>query len=525
MKRNTWIILGAMGAVLVGGSLYLGLKPKEEIKWRQAKVERGNVVQRISATGTLSPLVQVPVGTQVSGTISALYADYNSLVKKGQVIAQIDPTVLETQLKDAQASVDRANATLDDARTQHQRYKRLAAEKLVSDQDLDTKDVALKTAMAQLATAKAAFDRAKANLGYCTITAPVDGVVVARAVDVGQTVAASFNTPNLFTIAQDLQKMKLEISIDEADIGQVKVGQPAFFTVDSYPDRQFRGTVAQVRLEPITAQNVVTYKVVMEVQNEPITPEATPTPEAAKASKGAVPQAGRATAPQAPAPGQPGQGMGLRDMEPAQREALLKRLGFKPEDMADPTKREAIREKFKQMREKGGMATAPAPRPSSAQASRTPGGINAAGGPIYSGNLALRPGMTANVSIVTARRENALRVPAVALRFNPKAFQKEAPKKDEKAATPGTPQPGGARSGGANARGFAAKREDKVWILENGKPKEVVVKAGISDGQFTELLGEGLPEGTVILTGVEDNKKTAANQGPAPIGGGGMPRR
>lgn len=520
MKRNAWIILGALGAVLVGGSLYLGLRPKEEIKWRQAKVERGNVVQRISATGTLSPLVQVPVGTQVSGTISALYADYNSLVKKGQVIAQIDPTVLETQLKDAQASVDRANATLDDARTQYQRYKRLAAEKLVSDQDLDTKDVALKTAQAQLATAKAAFDRAKANLGYCTITAPVDGVVVARAVDVGQTVAASFNTPNLFTIAQDLQKMKLEISIDEADIGQVKVGQPAFFTVDSYPDRQFRGTVAQVRLEPITAQNVVTYKVVMEVQNEPISPEAAPAVEAAKASG---PRASHA----APAamPAQPGQGMGLRDMEPAQREALLKRLGFKPEDMADPAKREAIREKFKQMREKGGMASTPASRPSSAQASRTPGGINAAGGPIYSGNLALRPGMTANVSIVTARRENALRVPAVALRFNPKAFQKEAPKKDEKAAAPGAASQGGPRSGGPSARGFAAKREDKVWIMENGKPKEVVVKAGISDGQFTELLGDGLPEGTIILTGVDDAKKNAANQGPAPIGGGGMPRR
>lgn len=523
MKRNTWITLGALGAVLVGGSLYLGLRPKEEIKWRQAKVERGNVVQRISATGTLSPLVQVPVGTQVSGTISALYADYNSLVKKGQVIAQIDPTVLETQLKDAQASVDRANATLDDARTQHQRYKRLAAEKLVSDQDLDSKEVALKTALAQLATAKAAFDRAKANLAYCTITAPVDGVVVARAVDVGQTVAASFNTPNLFTIAQDLQKMKLEISIDEADIGQVKVSQPAFFTVDSYPDRQFRGTVAQVRLEPITAQNVVTYKVVMEVQNEPITLEAAPTAEAAKTSKGTGPQVGQ-TAPTS-GPGQPGQGMGLRDMEPAQREALLKRLGFKPEDMADPAKREAIREKFKQMREKGGMAAAPASRPSTPQASRTPGGINAAGGPIYAGNLALRPGMTANVSIVTARRENALRVPAVALRFNPKAFLKEAPKRDEKAATPGTPQQGGARSGGPATRGFAAKREDKVWIMENGKPKEVVVKAGISDGQFTELLGDGLPEGTMILTGVDDAKKNAANQGPAPIGGGGMPRR
>ena len=358
MNRKMLWGLSALGVVVVGGGLYAALRPAEQVKWRTAKVERGNVVQRISATGTLSALVQVPVGTQVSGTISALYADYNSLVKKGQVIAQIDSTVWETQLKDAQASLERAKANLEDAQRQYQRTKRLAAEKLVSDQDLDIKETSLKTTQASFQTAQAALDRAKANLGYCTITAPVDGVVVGRSVDVGQTVAASFNTPNLFTIAQDLSKMKLEVSIDEADIGQVKVGQPAFFTVDSYPDKQFRGTVAQVRLEPITQQNVVTYKVVMEVQNEPLVPQGeapaapgTKGPEAARAARPQAPKAEAARPEGAPA----GFGMGRGGMDPAAREALMKKLGFTPEDLQDPAKREAFREKMRALREQGGL--------------------------------------------------------------------------------------------------------------------------------------------------------------------------
>ncbi|MFZ1613465.1 MAG: efflux RND transporter periplasmic adaptor subunit, partial [Holophaga sp.] len=187
MKRNLWIGIGTLSVLLVGGAAVIAFKPKSEIKWRQAKIERGNLVQRINATGTINALISVPVGTQVSGVVTGLYADYNSLVKKGQVIARIDPTVWETQLKDAQASMQRAQATYDNAKSEYERNKRLAAQKLVSEQDLDAKDTAMKTAAGNLESAKASVIRAQINLGYCTITAPVDGVVVSRVVDVGQT--------------------------------------------------------------------------------------------------------------------------------------------------------------------------------------------------------------------------------------------------------------------------------------------------------------------------------------------------
>ncbi|MBK8726409.1 MAG: efflux RND transporter periplasmic adaptor subunit [Holophagaceae bacterium] len=268
MKRSTWIVGGAAVLVLGGGAYAVFRPKKDEVKWRTAAIQKGPLQQRISATGTLSALVQVTVGSQVSGTIAAISVDYNSEVKKGQTIAQIDPTLLQATLSDAQAGMERANTALDDARRQLARTKRLSQEKLVSDQDLEARQVAFENATANLQTARAVLERAKTNLGYATITAPVSGVVVSRNVDVGQTVAASFSTPTLFLIAQDLTKMKLEASIDEADIGQVKAGQMGFFTVDSYPETQFKGRVSQVRLEPITQQNVVTYKVVMDVDNE-----------------------------------------------------------------------------------------------------------------------------------------------------------------------------------------------------------------------------------------------------------------
>lgn len=431
MQRKTWVILAAMALVVAGGGYFATRKGKGEIKWRQAPIQKGALQQRISATGTLSALVQVNVGTQVSGTISGLAVDYNSVVKKGQVVAQIDPTLLQTALQDANAGLERATTNLDDARRQLDRAKRLIKEKLIPDQDLEARQVAFETASANLMTAKSALQRARTNLAYATITAPVSGVVVSRNVDLGQTVAASFNTPTLFTIAQDLTKMKLEVSIDEADIGQVKEGQPSLFTVDSYPDTQFRGRVNQVRLEPIIQQNVVTYKVVVAVDND---------------------------------------------------------------------------------------------------------------------ELKLRPGMTANVSILTQARESVLKVPSVALRFNPMAFlpasdlKKEAkgdrkgdgktePKAEAKVEPKGETRGGGRGGQGGGGRmamaglpvkGLVAPREDRVWILESGKPKALSVRAGISDGQYTEVSGEDLAEGLQVLTGVEDAKRAGATASPitAPRGGG-----
>ncbi len=498
MKRNLWIGLGSVGILLAGSVAFMATRPKDEIKWRQAKVEKGNITQRINATGTINALVQVPVGTQVSGVVTGLYADYNSLVKKGQVIARIDPTVWETQLRDAEASLQRAQASFDNARSEFERNKRLALQKLVADQDLDAKETAMKTAKGNLESAKAAISRARLNLGYCTITAPVDGVVVSRVVDVGQTVAASFSTPNLFTIAQDLSKMKVETFIDEADIGLVKVGQRSFFTVDSFPDKQFVGSVSEVRLEPIVNQNVVTYKVVMEVTNESRNTDAPRTngPEHASARPDA------------------GGKQGAPDFD-----ALWERR--KDQVPAGTTKEDFIKRIRERMAEGGGRGPShDAPQVAGGQSSTAR--YIQPGSPVYKGDLALLPGMTANVSIVVNSRRDVLRAPSVALRFNASAFLKEdaAPK----AETRGPGSQGGQRAagqGGLPAKGMVSRREDRVWILEKGKPKSITVKAGVSDGQFTELLGNELAEGTQVLTGIDDSKKAAAAQAATPIGGGG----
>lgn len=494
MKRNTWIGLGIGVVVVAGGAAYLLTRPKEEIKWRSAKVDRGNITQRINATGAVSPVVQVAVGTQVSGVISALYVDYNSIVKKGQLIAQIDPTVWDTQLQDAQASLLRAQAAFDFAKADHDRSKRLAMDKLLADQDLDTKETALKNARGNLESAQASLARAKANRGYCDITAPVDGVVISRLADVGQTVAASFSTPNLFQIAQDLSKMKVQVSIGESDIDEVQVGQRAMFTVDSLPDKQFTAMVSLVRQEPVTTQNVVNYVVEMIVPNEPLD-----------------------------GPGEAG------GREPANPEKAWERL----KDRLEPqgvTKEQFI-QRFKARRagqgtgetvRPGGLATATRPAAGDPRAlARIPGGASLLGGPKFTGNLALRSGMTANVTIITNQRQDVLRVPNSALRFNPAAFIKE----EKKAEGPRLGQPmmmggrrPGAQSGTGSKGGAVVRREDRIWVLESGKPKAIPVKTGISDGQFTEVSGEGLSEGLDILVGVESAKQ-ANGSGGGPNGG------
>jgi len=496
MKRNLWIGIGTLSVLLVGGAAVIAFKPKSEIKWRQAKIERGNIVQRINATGTINALISVPVGTQVSGVVTGLYADYNSLVKKGQVIARIDPTVWETQLKDAQASMQRAQATYDNAKSEYERNKRLAAQKLVSDQDLDAKDTAMKTAAGNLESAKASVIRAQINLGYCNITAPVDGVVVSRVVDVGQTVAASFSTPNLFTIAQDLSKMKVEASIDEADIGLVKAGQKAFFTVDSFPDKQFVGSVSEVRLEPVVNQNVVTYKVVMEVTNESRNPDV-------RAGQEKSPERGRAHGSD--------NKQGAPDFE-----AMWERMKGK---LPPEVTKEAFIKHAKERMATASQPTAPSAPTAGGATSGTARYIQP-GSPVYRGDLSLLPGMTANVSIVTNRKEDVLKVASVALRFNPYAFLKDQtpPKAEVKPASGQGNQSGGQRQGGGlPARGMVARREDKVWILENGQPKAFPIKVGISDGQYTEVMGENLTEGMIVLTGVDDTKKAAV--AATPIGG------
>jgi len=511
MKRNTWIGLGIGVAVVAGGTAYFLTRPKDEVKWRQAKLDKGNITQRINATGSVSPVVQVAVGTQVSGVISALYVDYNSIVKKGQLIAQIDPTLSDTQLQDAQASLLRAQAAYDFAKADYERSKRLAEDKLLAAQDLDTKETALKNAKGNLESARATLNRARANRGYCDITAPVDGVVISRLADVGQTVAASFSTPNLFQIAQDLSKMKVQVSIGESDIDEVQVGQRALFTVDSLPDKQFAATVSLVRQEPITTQNVVNYVVEMIVPNEPLAgPDAGgQAPASPQAARAAGAGAGREAAPDPEKAWER-----LKDRMEAQgvtKEQFLKR--FKERLASQP---QALPGRSRS------AAPVQAPSGDPKLLARIPGGASLLGGPKFTGSLALRSGMTANVTIITNQRKDVLRVPNSALRFNPAAFIKEEKKADgprlgQPMTMGGGPRPG-AQSGTGSKGGTVARREDRIWVLENGKPKAIVVKAGITDGQFTEVTGEGLQEGLQILTGVENTKQT---NGAAPLGATG----
>ena len=264
-KRITTIIAVAAGIII----LYLIFKPKQELfNADSVEVKKGKIVQEITASGTLQAVNTIAVGTQISGIVASLYADYNDHVRKGQVLAEIDKTVLRASLLDAQATVMRCETDLEKTQKEWQRDSLLVKEKSISQVDCDVAWFAYRTSLGNLKSAIAGLRKAEINLNYATIISPVNGVVLSRNIDEGQTVAASFNTPTLFSIAQDLTKMRVLTDIDEADIGQVTEGQEAVFTVDAYPAVQFHGKVQQVRLQPTTTQDVVTYTVVIEVPNK-----------------------------------------------------------------------------------------------------------------------------------------------------------------------------------------------------------------------------------------------------------------
>jgi HlyD family secretion protein len=349
----------------------------------------------------MNPVTTVLVGTQVSGTIKKLHVDFNSRVKKGQIIAEIDPATFQAQVDQAaanvlaaRANVEKSKATLQDSIRTSDRNKQLFSRNIIARSELDTaesnRDVnaaQLSASTAQVAQTEAALRFAETNLHYTKIISPVDGIVVSRNVDVGQTVAASFQTPTLFTIAQDLTKMQIDTNVDEADIGRIRTGQDVEFTVDAYPDNIFHGRVEQIRISPITVQNVVTYDVVIKVDNQ---------------------------------------------------------------------------------------------------------------------DLKLKPGMTANVSVTVAGRDDVLKVPNAALRFRPAektgAVSSRAPvgSMSSRPPPPGATGPSGAfnRGGARNAR----PKEYAVWMLEAGNPKRVSVTIGISDGAFTEVVSGDLKEGQQVIT-------------------------
>ncbi len=393
MKR---ILIALIIVLIIGAGAFFGFRSyqaqKQTPRFKTEALTRGSITSQVVATGTVNPVTLVQVGSQVSGTIIKLYADFNSVVRKGQIIAQIDPALFqakvdqtEAEQKNARALLEKEKTALADNLRTFNRYKTLFKDQLVSQNDLDQTQLKydlsislVKTAEAQIETAKANWSSAKINLNYTTIRSPVNGTVVNRNVDVGQTVAASLQAPTLFTIARDLTNMQVDTNVDEADIGRLKVGQAASFTVDSYPGEPFSARVSQIRNAPTTVQNVVTYDVVLGVKN--------------------------------------------------------------PE-------------------------------------------------------LKLKPGMTANVSVIIEEKDGIIKIPNAALRFKmpiPPSKSKNIEELKKK-----------------------WKGLSMLWILGPEKtPKPTFIKPGINDGQFTEMAKGRLKEGDLIITDLlaDKNKKPASNQ-------------
>lgn len=268
MNKKKALVIAAVAAIAtLAVWLLSGGKKEEKITFDTAAVAPANIMNSITATGTIEPVTSVTVGTQVSGIVSKLFVDYNSVVKKGQVIAELDKTNLMSQLNTAKTQLATAQSQLNYQTANYKRYKTLFEKGLVAADDFDNAKLSYTQAKEQVVSAKEEVQRAQTNLGYATITSPIDGVVLSKSVEEGQTVAASFSTPELFTIAQDLTNMQVVADVDEADIGDVKEGERVTFTVDAYPDDTFEGKVKQVRQEATTTNNVVTYEVVISAPN------------------------------------------------------------------------------------------------------------------------------------------------------------------------------------------------------------------------------------------------------------------
>ena len=267
INKKVWYAIAAVVVILIAWSFLRGGKKEEKVSFETAKVEKSDIHTSITATGTIEPVTSVTVGTQVSGIVSKLYVDYNSVVKKGQVIAELDRTNLISELNTAKANLASSESSMAYEKANYNRYKTLYDKGLVSADEYESALLSYRKAREDVSTKRESVNKAQTNLGYATITSPIDGVVLSKSVEEGQTVAASFNTPELFSIAQDLTDMRVIADIDEADIGGVKEGQRVSFTVDAFPDDHFEGQVTQVRQQATTESNVVTYEVVISAPN------------------------------------------------------------------------------------------------------------------------------------------------------------------------------------------------------------------------------------------------------------------
>ncbi len=381
-KRH--IIIGIVIITVLTTSI-ICITQSKQVKYKTKPIERCTITEVVEASGTINPVNTVSVGSTVSGLIKEIYVDYNDVVKKGQILAQIDPANFEATVQQNQAQINNARANLAKLQAianydqkQYVRYKNLYAKNFVAKSELDEKLSTYQSDLAQINAAQAQINQYQAtlktaltNLGYTKIIAPVDGTVISREIDLGSPVAASFQAPELFTIAQDLTKMQIEVSVSEADIGRVEEGQDVTYTLDGYPDSTFTGKVTQVRLSPTTESNVVTYTVIVDVNNE---------------------------------------------------------------------------------------------------------------------DLKLKPGMTANVSIITDKSENVLCVPNMALKFTP------------------------------DINGPKYKNQG-IWILDKGKAKRVEIKTGAYNDSSTEIISDKIQEGTEVILSIRSKKSKQSN------GRNGIPRR
>ncbi len=396
-----WILIIVVLAAGVGGYFYFRQSHGVTLNFTTVAASRGELTATVTATGTLNPVVNVTVGSQVSGRISKLYVDYNSPVTKGEVLAEIDPATYQAAMEQAGADLANANANLELQRVEYDRSSELFTNKLISGSDFDTARATLHEAEAMVKIKQASLSNTLVNLEYCKIISPVDGVVIQRAVELGQTVASSFNTPTIFQIANDLTKMQIDSNVAEADIGGVVEGQDVDFTVDAYPLRTFHGEVRQVRNSPITVNNVVTYDTVISVTNA---------------------------------------------------------------------------------------------------------------------DYKLKPGMTANVAIITAQREDSLRIPNVALRFRPPDNAVVLTNAVGGVSVTNTMVAGTAPHKNKGNRGIRT-----VYVLAGDAAapqlKPMLIKTGITDGIFTEVVA-GLNEGDKVVTSVAQADASGGAAASSPFGGG-----
>lgn len=395
---KTWCTLLIIVALAAGGGIwYKKSQAKDAPDYKTAAVTRGDLVQAVTATGQINPVTNVTVGSQVSGIVSKLYVDYNSPVTNQQLVAQIDPATYKALVAQARGDLASAQAAEDLAKVEEERASALFTNSILAKSDYDSAVATAHQAEATVMIKQAALDQALANLAYTSIYSPIDGVVISREVDVGQTVAASFNAPTIFVIANDLTKMQIDALVSEADIGGVETNQQVNFTVDAFPMRTFRGTVIQIRNAAETNQNVISYDTVISVSNP---------------------------------------------------------------------------------------------------------------------DLKLRPGMTANVSIVTAQQTNALRVPNAALRFRPP----DVADTNKPAMAAGAPPAGGGQHANNANKTKGARFLRTLYVLADGaggakELKPVQVRIGISDGIYTQIV-DGLNEGDAVVTGQNFNLSASGPSNP-----------